>query len=624
MWNVRLYYHTHLNTANTLDNATLLESADYLDVPALDILQAEGLSSISVKATRAQVKNVEYVRLTDTDSGDYFYYQAGIPQATSSDVQNIPIVIDAVLTMGRMYNGVHNIPFLDGIIQRHHVPKANDDYGAYTEEDPLLIPSKELELDSRAVFEDESLNPDTETRDDPHVILESTLSLSNMATLNQSFTYTDQQGSVTVPRVVAVPNNTNVFLNSLSTQPYKTPGSQYFDYDNQTVQTGVEKARALGVESGILNSYVIPNAYTTYTPSSAGEIQAIAGVKDEAQSGLNFEYANVENKRVLYGSLNSFVLASPANGVTVTFKPEDVFEANSSPSVIKMTDPRPSGRPYYNFKYFKGNDVSTDDKMFFRNALAGMEWANAPLLYTGKSGATLDLVNFQTASRGRDNIFDEQIYQMDRRYAMGAIDAGVGYGANMMQGYEQSGGFVAMPLYNNGSNFMAPAMQNAGVAGGIIGTAVQSVYNFGKYYENYAMSKDMLALQYKTTVDNEMMQFITGQIHAPAIVFPRSESLRDFQGNYVIVFRYRPSASDIQKLDKVLTMYGYKDTMPLVGSESVFHNRSKFNYVQATGVSIGGDAPRWLREACAAQLSAGVRIWHVIPTRTAYNAGENV
>lgn len=662
MWNVRLYYRTHLNTVNTLDRASLLETADYLDVPALDILQAEGLQSITVKATRAQVKNVEYVKLTDTESGDYFYYEAGIPQASSLDVQVIPILIDGVLTMGEMYGGVQNIPFLDGIITRHHVAKANDDYGAYTEEDPLLIPSKELDMDIVKLFDD--------SEDEMNVVVESTIALDTQANHYQAHVYTDQSSGneVTVPTVVAVPQNSTATFGDLASMiTYETAGTEYFDGNNQTVQEGISAVRGLGIESGILNSYVLPASQAVMNPGQTGQILTIQGVRDAEDSTLDFEYANVENKRVLYGALNAYELISVASGMSATFKPEDlkVGETGDAPTVLKLTDPRPNGRPYFMFKFFKGSE----NEATLKNAVAGMEWANAPLVYTGKSGSTLDQINFKTAQRIMNLAQGEAEYQNGMgpyRALVGlagqaggtALGSFGGSSSGNMQllhaiqsvdtaNLNQRNAIRNMYLARNGDtwfkeqmgqafdkatidrfhanetmNYMMnnPSSPSGAGMGGIIG----GIGNLAMSAVDYFHNKEYLEGMYGARMSAEMAQFATGQITAPALNFPRSETLRDFIGNGVFVVRYKPQTSDIQKLDKILTMYGYKDTMPLVGGESVFNNRSKFNFVQIKGCSIGGDAPRWLREATSAQLSAGVRIWHVIPTRTAYNAGENV
>lgn len=635
MWNVRLYYHTHMNTVNTLDNGNKLETADYIDLPPVDILQAEGLSSVTVKATRAQVKNVEYVKLTDQVTGDFYYYEAGIPVATSADVQNIPLICDAFLTLADIYHGVENIPFLDGIITRHHVAKANDIYGAYTEEDPLLIPSKELDMDIVKLFDD--------SNDEKKVVVESTIALDTQANHYQAHVYTDQTSGneVTVPTVVAVPqNSTATFGDPAALITYETAGTEYFDGTNPTVQEGISAVRGLGVESGILNSYVIPASHATFIPTQTGQIVTIMGVKDTDDSTMDFEYANVDNERVLYGSLNSIELISVASGMSASFKPEDLKdgETGDSPTVIKLTDPRPNGRPYYMFKYFKG----TENEQTLKNAVAGMEWANAPLVYTGKSGSTLDQINLQT----RQHIMNIEQSQAEYNNAMGGLRAFTGGASGAAQSGLQFGsaamgynsalaaqGNAAADYFKygggefvrNGFSGAQAAANRAGIGAmsaglGLFGSVLNGGLNIAEYFHN----KDYLAESYNARMASELAQFATGQITAPALNFPRSETLRDFIGNGVFVVRYRPKQSDIEKLDKILTMYGYKDTIPIVGGQSVFNNRSKFNFVQIKGCTIGGDTPRWLREAAAAQLNAGVRIWHELPNRAAYNPGENV
>jgi len=660
MWNVRLYYHTHLNTLNVLDNGDKLETADYIDLPPVDILQAEGLNAITVRATRAQVKNVEYVKLTDQDTGDFYYYEAGIPVPSSKDVQTIPLTCDAMLTLADIYDGVENIPFLDGIVTRHHVAKANDTYGAYTEEDPMLIPSKELDMDIIKLFDDND--------DDQHIIVESTIALDAQADHYKAHVYTDDQSGneVTVPTVVPVASNTEVWFGDTSEyNTYRTPGTEYFDAKKTKVKEGIAAVRGLGVESGILNSYVLPASQAVFEPADeTGQITQIAGAHEEANSTMHFEYANVDNKRVLYGALNSLELISVASGMRASFKPEDLQpgETGDAPTVVKITDPRPSGRPYFMFKYFKGTENETN----FANAVAGMEWANAPLVYTGKSGSTLDQINLATTLHGMSVTQGEMEYQngmMPLRALAGltsqagsAALSGIGGGGGVdsrlssIQAaekalYAQRGAvnqylgaqntddwFRAQMEHQMGAAMMASdhalenmnAAMNASPSGAGLGGAIGGVTNLALAGVDYFHNKEYLKEQYGARMSNELAQFATGQIAAPALNFPRSETLRDFIGNGVFVVRYKPRQSDIEKLDRILTMYGYKDTIPLIGGQSVLNNRSKFNFVQIKGCSIGGNTPRWLREAAAAQLSVGVRIWHELPNREAYNPGQNV
>lgn len=623
MWNIRLYYETGFNAVNIPDSPALLETMTYADFPALDILQGEHLVSVNIKATRTQVKNADYMRLTD--GTDTFYYIVNDFMMTSVDVATLDIALDYFTTHG----GVTGLSFLDGIVERHHVAIADDVYGAYTEDDPMLVPSKELTFDKEDLFTDMTAGGEV----DSVRILESTLDLYEMGLGTHATTYETETGEqVTVPDVVQISDemNTRAILwleggteESLG-RSFLMPKTVLFNSDNNTIEEGVKSTRSLGVEDGILGSYVIPKAALLPIATvleDDGHYSKIAGTHDFENTSLNFEYAQVKNKRVLYGNLNSFVLMSPANGNSVTFKPEDIaFDDNghamTSPTVVLNADPRPDGMPYYRFQYYK-----RDSSDFYLNALKGMEWANAPLVYSGKSGQwQADLQhNATTEVLGREqNMAQTGNFVNMVKNLFGLADNVAGTASEAYNtGYTPLWGGDDYARYKiDRNNIMGgPTGLTAGIniAGNIVNSAMSG-----------SLAKQQTELKYREAYRDEAIGYLTGQIVAPEFRYARSNSLRDFRGNGCIVYRYRPQASDIQKLDKVLTMYGYKDTQTLPGHESYLTNRSKFNYIKATGVSVAGNKPKWLREGVAMQLSVGTRIWHVKPNTSVYTDGSNV
>ena len=133
--------------------------------------------------------------------------------------------------------------------------------------------------------------------------------------------------------------------------------------------------------------------------------------------------------------------------------------------------------------------------------------------------------------------------------------------------------------------------------------------------------------QFKQKLAEEMQEFkLNTQVVAPEMQFPRSETIRDFVGNGLYAYRLKPSATDINKFDKILTMYGYKDTMPV--DKSLLTKRSKFSYIQVAGPSIKTKdsfyIPLWLRNLVNTQLSVGLRIWKDTPDTSYYTNGQNV
>ena len=155
----------------------------------------------------------------------------------------------------------------------------------------------------------------------------------------------------------------------------------------------------------------------------------------------------------------------------------------------------------------------------------------------------------------------------------------------------------------------------AATIGGLTGTAdigtmsaLSDTYDIGRKRANAAAQ--------------ELQEFnINQNIVAPQLMFPRSEGLRDFLGNGCYAYRYYLEDSDLAKFDKILTMYGYRITEPL--TKTMFNVRSKFNYIKAKGVSIGGSLPKWLREGMAQELAIGKRFWKVAPDKTIYTNGGN-
>ena len=604
MWNVRLYYETGFNAVNIPDTPALLDTMTHKDFPALDILQGENLASVNIKAKRADVKNADYMRLTD--GTDTFYYIVENFTMTSTDVAVLSIVMDYFTTHG----GVTGLKFLDGVVERHHVASADDEYGAYTEDDPMLVPSKELDFDEVSLFTDMVSSDSTNSSK----IIETTLDLEATGTNADAIPYTTQGGdTVTVPIVQVNNKISTAYVNKEATtlgtwQKFVMPQTVLVDSDDAGIQAGIAKARSLGIEDGILRSYVVPKAAIGQGSilDQDGHYTQLDGVHEIEATNLDFEYAQVKNKRVLYGSLNSFLMVSPANGNSVAFKPEDIaFDENgtqlTAPSVCMNTDPRPDGMPYFRFQYYKKN--ASD---FFLNALKGMEWANAPLAYLGKSGFWQAKLQHDASTGILDRNKDMAEPSNNIQAVLGFLGAGQQatnfVGMEKMQAFEQAVDTnynLGSMGFNIGMNFATAGMQ-AGLA------------------------KRQTEISFKNAYLQEAIGYISGNIVAPDLRFAMSETLRDFRGNGCIVYRYRPQASDIAKLDKVLTMYGYKDTEPLAGHESYLTNRSKFNYIKATGVSVAGNKPKWLRDGVATQLSVGTRIWHVKPNTTVYTDGSNV
>lgn len=614
MWKVTAYKNTGINSVNTIDKPARLSAAENIEFPVLDILQAEFLNSIRVKATRDQVKDVDFVVLQNSENVlDTFFYSVESFTSTSIDVQILSITFDALLTLEFIENGIENIKFLDGITERHHVAKDEDIYGAFTEDDPLLIPSKELGFIEKSFYQTSGIGG---------TVVRSTVDLQETANSDEATTYTDAEGnSVTVPTPAKALTSSTVFGFKLGTgqSVYSINGVAMYDGEDDNTQKGIERLRNLGIEQGSITASYRMLKNVDYVETHSGndpKFDTISGVYEDGTIGdefFAFEYDhNVKNKRVLYGNCNMYEMISTSSGMRMAFKPEDLClngngEMLSAPVAFRLTDPRPEGRPYYGFKFFKGVDQAQFS--YFANAVAGSQWASSPLVYTGASGSSLAEVRYNTEMEGMRLSSSQQTAQINAELTKDNIRRV----ANFATG---SAALLSSALNSNYERI-------PGQLRDLVGQAFTNAYERSILEEDAAFKKTQIEERYAYNARKELMELKLGTtIVAPEIHFPNSETLRDFLGNGIYIIQYRPHVSDREKLDRILEMYGYKDTKALEPSD--FTNRSKFNYVQANSVTIGGTAPKWIREAAKEQIANGVRVWHQLPDILAYTDGTNV
>ena len=252
MFTATLYYNTGYNSINTPDSLETL-NAEFMttakDFPALDILQIMPLSSISLKITSEDdVIDADYLILTGKGENQTFskraVYSVEGYTLTSPDVAVLAITLNPFLTLG----GTRSVHFLDGVTIRHHVSKAEDLFGAFSETDPLLVPSKPLEIIEGGVAYNSSGEQLT--------LCESTIDLSTLADVTTGSAYQAGGESCIVPELSAAigEHGMNILMinpnGDATSENLKTyaPGAAYYDISNEKVQNGIKRARSLGVE----------------------------------------------------------------------------------------------------------------------------------------------------------------------------------------------------------------------------------------------------------------------------------------------------------------------------------------------------------------------------------------
>lgn len=629
MYNATLYLSSGFNATNVPDSPTTLALATSMTVPALDILQVRELTSFTVRALYSAIKNADYLCLQNAnDVTDFAYYSIQNITMTSKDVAVLSVTMDYVLSAG----GVNSLNFTDGITERHHVAVADDTFGAYDEPDPFLTPSQMMKI--------ETVHPDFKGNlpDENVTILASTVDLYEM--YNQAedegeleaIDYTsDSTNLVTVPLVKAIPASFKAlaYMYYDDSHFYKTslPGVSYYvsGYDNELngasywthnmnltpISTAITYVRSLGVESCILSQYNVPY-FMLDTPSLAAEQPArfitLKGAdKKVALNGLpyirNYVGLTIRNKRLFYGDNCQYNIVSVASGNSASFLPEEIYNNDNYPTIEMRVDPRSDGCPYFRFTSYRGD---TTPNLWFMNAVKGLQWQNAPLIYQGASGSLLNQYKFNAQMA---------IATENKNYQLEALR--IQDDAN----YTKAGRDLASGLTSSAVDMLT------GKIGRGIGGLMDLTYTTAQNYytaESIDVSRSHQIASYNAARNAEYQSMlINNTVVAPSVNFPISEGIRDYVGNTCLVYRTYYTNTDAQRIDKILSMFGYRHTTPL--TKALLTNRSKFNYIQATGVQVDNrDIPKWMRDGIASQMAVGMRVWHTLPNVNAYTDGTNV
>ena len=568
-------------------------------LPVLDLNQERFLSSVRVRASWDTVKNADYCKV-----GDFYYYVDSVSM-DSGDVAFLSLVPDFVTSAG----GPGALNYLDGVTSRVHV--TDDTYGKYCEDDPYMAPNYKLEVVNE--FFDFSSRAN-------YTFVETTLNLSLMGDQYDSgyseaitaINSDNQDYYVTYPKTIPIgPNeasNTDYFVDfppsaSEPTALDSPTGMAVYRIDPsldsyETICNGIQHARDLGIEQSMSGQYTVPAVFVQLASPTASRMMRLTG-KTGVLSADNtpFEYATVKNKRVLYGSYTPYVLATAA-GNTLKVNAEDIYDGNHTyPTVRYYADPRRTGKPYYRFETLNGLSSSTLD--FFRNAVDGAEWRSVPMTFTQKSGSAIDIMNFAASMMQHQQAIDQAKANYNAQIEQGVASGLLGMGSS------------GASLAGTDPSKVSPAGA-VGTGINIAGNVLQAAYNVENAGRNYDQYKAKMALQKAI----ETQAFLANQnVVAPTVNFTAHPDLfNEITHNGCVVYRTVYSSADITRIDKILTMYGYKHCKPLAATD--FTNRTYFNYVEAS-VSVA-NLPGWWANGVAAQISNGVRVWHVKPNSSYY------
>lgn len=588
-------YTTPFHINNRPDSASLLASS------------ATAHSSFTINSlprTKTAVFKLSKDYCTNADSASYmkvkysgdantYFYAIVDRQPLSMDSYEFTVVLDGWLTCKNA-----GITKIEGITERVHVAKSSDTLGKYIEEDPYLGCTEPLQIDETYLF----TGSDYDGTDGVTVVA-ATFDVNAMgdATYDKAleFMKTGSTDKVSVPDIPSLRDSDQGTLNktqkvsipyATSTVSYKeitSPAIDYFyggDPANNLVTKGLSVAHSLGASDGIVAQYTIPKGFADFgNPirvvngrfADSNNNYLIKGKHDNVDSGLEFVYSNtVQNKRLFAGDLNKYGITALATGQNAEFKAEDLmFDSQGSsltkPSVELYVDPRENGFPTFKYKYINRS------LNMFRGAVKGMEWQNVPLVNKEKAGYKYDQFKFMNDGQLLSDQYRTENYK-------NVVNTLSGIGQNAM-------------------GLMSERMQQQASAG-IGQSAIQGYANILNQRLDMSYAANARQVEANSIV-------VADKLVAPEMRFNFNPSIRDVVGNGACSYRMRPTATDLARLDKILNMYGYRVTKTLELSD--FSNRSRYNYIKASGVHITCNLPSYVVETAEADLMSGLRIWHV-------------
>lgn len=634
-YNVRLYKNTGFNAVNIPYSPNLLDEFDYIDVQPIDVLQ-DRLSFIDVRINWENVQDCDYCRVNQT-----YYYIIDFSMS-SPDVCRLKLAINFILTAG----GIANLTILSGLTERilfwDH--GTNDlslrELGYICNNDPYLLPA--LETDYKGGWQ--------HIEAEMHTFVESTVDLLEMGEDESNFLYHkttvyqttigSNNYTVSVPESRPLTRYTD-FGTGISTRTIlydlDAPGNPEYSQKQQVLK-GIERCRALGIEGAIVNQFSLSTRLVDITYRTIGrypsiEVQRIVGKPNLTGdvTGWSYDYSgdygiDLIHPEIMLTGASSIGMIS-ASGESVEISPCDTaIEANPSFKII--VDPHSDGRPYYIFNDYERAVTTMEADKWFYPRTAGLQWKQIPLYFSTQSGNLLNTLRYDLAS---ESLYQQGINaQQSRDLALQKYDYDLA--SNYITSTARGAYEGAMTASKNGegaSGIIAGTL--AGTIGPMIGTGTTIIANnYGagprnelEYQLNGALEQSLRTLDYQ--IAKEALEYGIQNYSAvkPTIMFPyNTETLRDYEGNGVFCYKRRLRKSDLLRLDRIISAYGYAFQKVLTPFD--LDKGRLFNYVKAN-VSVGGalysttgtvikSFPKWLCDGISSQLSGGVRIWKVRPS----------
>lgn len=596
------------------------------------------------------------------------WYSIEAIDMTSPDVARLTIVMNSFLTAG----GVDGIEIVSGTTIRRNITAEENTFGVYCEDDPMLIPQQPLIADYGTCYEgyseagycengmffaDPEPDPDSPVAPSYNYpykhFVRSSLDLSAAQALEYDTQYISNDAVVPYlkslsqenlgtpkmalpgPNMYMVQSQGGSYIPDSDLVHYQDDGSKYFlNESGNTINQNIALARSLGIESAITASWKIPsNLFTIMNNIIYSKTRYnLLGREDGIYGYIYDRRANpVKYLRCLYGNTSRYIMISPATGSSSEAKPEELCSDlvatmtrteidnatqyyQKGPVIVNFADPRPEGKPYFNFLRLRNKDFISGQTtptrrvpQTYEGCVEGMPWQSSPILYDSNKGNIKYTEQYEASRAMKDWSSAPETMAMAGSTgissALGNLASGNLYGAAGSFFNTPSGAYAkyhaALKLdqeLNNPSSHVENVM-GAAATGNTLAFA-EMRRGIERDFENAEYQLNMTIIE-------------------PQVAFPQNEGLRDAVGNGVFVYRYRPSDADLDRFDKILAKFGHKITEPLKKSH-LTDSAENWNYIQAAGVTVRilktagvNSSNHRLINDIQSMFQTGIRIWHV-------------
>lgn len=674
---VTLYHGTGFNSINVPDSAeTLIAAANSTTTAAaMDVLDHTNLTSIRIKVNSIEdVMDVDYIRIFNTKVIKFenvYYYVSGF-QMTSPDVATLFIIPNYLISTG----GPDILQFLDGVIER--TTNITDGMQADAHEtDEYMTPQDPLCYKQTEMFWGRSLQYDQPSKlgSDDIAVVESMVNLADPIDWEDSILMKAATGETGESEYVyqLQPNLKTSKLRTLYSVDFGiaksgesstgsssmwAPGTS--QYLTAQITESLPLMQSLGVTDAIVSSISYPGEYFDTDDGKPGRIYYTVGGRitqirtsvTKKATGLTLKgvYSDYTykpmNARIYYGQYNAYGLITASNS-QAEYLPEEVIPAvtDYDPEITLILDPRPNGRPYFRYSNYlhlnwAGSETSYKNPgEYLTGSVSGMQWPNSQLIYNGASGSYYDTLRYSNAQQQAALGYTNQREQISNQFKQQYFNYTNAQASSFMD-LASSVGNTAMNYAGLGmSDYEEASTYGGKILGGFTGAAksaasmINRAANWQLTQANTNNALAYAAQSYQLGQELAAANYVQSQVVAPTIACPfNADFARDFVGNGVIAYRYYYTERDLKRIDRLLTMYGIKKRKALEAAD--FNSRKYFDYVRAQGVSVTAIPkkapyvtsflPMYMKDAIAAQLSAGIRVWHTKPDTKYYEPGQNV